>query len=177
MKINFLKKFFRKRILDFYNRTSLTAYCTAFAYRPLTNRLNFNTGCRQGADDQTFDSTGVYLELPANSAHLYQPQRSPTPAWDSATGNSVHSHGVRIHSDGNLYNLGTGFLSRSNDSLLPNESAAESAEPVDDVQSAENMFQVQCNQTQYQARTDMESSVNENLKVGSQSQTSLYRCN
>ena len=144
----------------------MTAYCTAFAYRPLTNRLNFNTGCRQGADDQTFDSTGVYLELPANSAHLYQPQRSPTPAWDSATGNSVHSHGVRIHSDGNLYNLGTGFLSRSNDSLLPNESAAESAEPVDDVQSAENMFQVQCNQTfvamvtmQYQARTDMVSSV------------------
>jgi hypothetical protein len=140
----------------------LTAYCTAFAYRPLTNRLNFNTGCRQGADDQTFDSTGVYLELPADSAHLYQPQRSPTPAWDSATGNSGHSHGARIHSDGNLYNLSTGFLSRSNDSLLPNESAAESAEPVDDVQSTENMFQVQCNQTfvsmvtmQYQARTDM----------------------
>ncbi|XP_044759855.1 transmembrane protein 94 isoform X2 [Coccinella septempunctata] len=56
----------RKRIQDFYQRTSLTSYCTAFSYRPL-NR----------APAPTLAST--YLELPSDSKHLYLGQRSPSP--------------------------------------------------------------------------------------------------
>lgn len=62
--------FCRKKVLDFYQRTSLTAYCTAFAYRPLT----------RGVSSQL---SQVYLELPADSKHLYVSNRSPTPlAWE-----------------------------------------------------------------------------------------------
>ncbi|KAG7303011.1 Transmembrane protein 94 [Plutella xylostella] len=32
----------RKKIIDFYQRNSLTAYCTAFAYKSV---LNINTYC------------------------------------------------------------------------------------------------------------------------------------
>jgi len=142
----------RKRILDFYNRSSLTAYCTAFAYRPLNRRIeNINLG----GVENVFDSSGVYLELPADSAHLYQPQQSPVPNWDTHANASVHGHS-RIQSDGNLYcHTSGGFQSRSNDSLLGN-SAEENP------QLPEGVFNVQCNQTfvamvtmQYQARADM----------------------
>lgn len=106
-----------------------------------------------------FGGAGVYLELPSDSAHLYQPQRSPdTPAlWESTAAGSMRSDS-RIQSDGNLYNssaLAGGYLSRSNDSLL-----ADMTE--EDAQSAQGVFNVTCNQTfvamvtmQYQARTDM----------------------
>ncbi|KAL1116220.1 hypothetical protein AAG570_005715 [Ranatra chinensis] len=56
----------RKKVLDFYQRTSLTAYCTAFAYRPLSRGLNHAL-------------TSVYMELPPDSHHLYLRSRSPTP--------------------------------------------------------------------------------------------------
>ena len=137
--------------MDFYNRSSLTAYCTAFAYRPLSRRIqNINFG----GVENVFDSSGVYLELPADSAHLYQPQHSPTPNWDTGTG-SVHCQS-RIQSDGNLYCHTPGeFHSRSNDSLLGNS-------PEENPQLPEGVFHVQCNQTfvamvtmQYQARADM----------------------
>ncbi|XP_019880978.2 transmembrane protein 94 isoform X2 [Aethina tumida] len=60
----------RKKIQDFYQRSSLTAYCTAFAYRPLTKCIN----------DKLSD---LYLELPSDSRHLYMSHRSPTPAhWE-----------------------------------------------------------------------------------------------
>ncbi|XP_044272389.1 transmembrane protein 94 isoform X2 [Tribolium madens] len=60
----------RKKILDFYQRSSLTAYCTAFAYRPLNKCVSSKLG-------------GVYLELPSDSRHLYMNYRSPTPVhWD-----------------------------------------------------------------------------------------------
>ncbi|XP_030748034.1 transmembrane protein 94 isoform X2 [Sitophilus oryzae] len=60
----------RKKIQDFYQRSSLTAYCTAFAYRPLSKSVS--------------DSLSeVYLELPSDSRHLYMTHRSPTPVhWD-----------------------------------------------------------------------------------------------
>ncbi|KAK3883546.1 hypothetical protein Pcinc_012149 [Petrolisthes cinctipes] len=56
----------RKKILDFYHRTSLSAYCTAFSYRP--------TSCvvRQ-------DLTSFYMELPIDPQHLYNAARTPTP--------------------------------------------------------------------------------------------------
>lgn len=97
-----------------------------------------------------FQSSGNYLELPAESSHLYQPQRSPTPA-----GSVILS---RIQSDGNIYYTGAtgGYHSRSNDSMV----ADSPTEPNPD--SPEGVFQLQCNQTfvgmvtmQYQARTDM----------------------
>ncbi|XP_056644666.1 transmembrane protein 94 isoform X2 [Diorhabda sublineata] len=60
----------RKRIQDFYQRSSLTAYCTAFAYRPLIKTIHSKL-------------SEVYLELPSDSRHLYLSQRSPTPVhWD-----------------------------------------------------------------------------------------------
>lgn len=138
----------RKRILDFYNRTSLTAYCTAFAYRPVDTRFRQAAVC--GGAEELFHSSGVYLELPTDSSHLYQPQRSPTPTESVSLS--------RIQSDGNLY-CGTtpaGYFSRSNDSVM----AESPKEPNPD--SPEGVFQLQCNQTfvgmvtmQYQARTDM----------------------
>ena len=138
----------RKRILDFYNRTSLTAYCTAFAYRPVDTRFRQAAVC--GGAEELFHSSGVYLELPTDSSHLYQPQRSPTPT-DSVSLS-------RIQSDGNLYcgTTSAGLFSRSNDSVM----AESPKEPNPD--SPEGVFQLQCNQTfvgmvtmQYQARTDM----------------------
>ncbi|CAH2003818.1 unnamed protein product [Acanthoscelides obtectus] len=60
----------RKKIQDFYQRSSLTAYCTAFAYRPLSKTISTSL-------------SDLYLELPSDSRHLYQSLRSPTPAhWD-----------------------------------------------------------------------------------------------
>jgi hypothetical protein len=60
----------RKKIQDFYQRSSLTAYCTAFAYRPLNKTVNNKL-------------SQVYLELPSDSRQLYLNYRSPTPVhWD-----------------------------------------------------------------------------------------------
>lgn len=58
----------RKKILDFYHRTSLSAYCTAFSYRP--------TSCvvRNGVS-----LTKFYMELPIDPTHLYRAARTPTP--------------------------------------------------------------------------------------------------
>jgi len=61
-------------VLDFYQRTSLTAYCTAFSYRPLPL-----------PPDKSFSE--IYLELPADCRQLYSKLcRSPTPhPWTSTT--------------------------------------------------------------------------------------------
>lgn len=68
---HFVLNLCRKKVQDFYQRTSLTAYCTAFAYRPLSHSVGNNL-------------SKVYMELPADSAHLYIPNRSPTPlTWSS----------------------------------------------------------------------------------------------
>ncbi|XP_031353618.1 transmembrane protein 94 isoform X2 [Photinus pyralis] len=55
----------RKKIQDFYQRCSLTAYCTAFAYRPLHKKVNEKL-------------SRMYLELPSDSQHLYLNNHSPT---------------------------------------------------------------------------------------------------
>ncbi|KAF5293602.1 hypothetical protein FQA39_LY03087 [Lamprigera yunnana] len=55
----------RKKIQDFYQRCSLTAYCTAFAYRPLHKKVGEKLG-------------KMYLELPSDSQHLYLSHHSPT---------------------------------------------------------------------------------------------------
>ncbi|XP_071522630.1 transmembrane protein 94 isoform X2 [Panulirus ornatus] len=56
----------RKKILDFYHRTSLSAYCTAFSYRP--------TSCVVKENLSSF-----YMELPIDPTHLYNAARTPTP--------------------------------------------------------------------------------------------------
>ena len=56
----------RRRILDFYHRHSLTTYCSAFAYRPLTSKVAVELSDR-------------YLELPEESGHIYRAVRSPLP--------------------------------------------------------------------------------------------------
>ncbi|KAL0110560.1 hypothetical protein PUN28_013866 [Cardiocondyla obscurior] len=121
----------RKKVQDFYQRTSLTSYCTAFAYRPLTRAIN----------DKMSE---IYLELPADSKHLYTPHRSPTPLpWDFRNVLDPRVRGIlgQFH---------------STDSLLCNENKD------DDVSDIESCFEVQCNQVfigmvtmQYQAQTDM----------------------
>lgn len=57
----------RKRILDFYQRSSLTAYCMAFAYAPLlptSGRCNSTTPLHPDLDSK-------YLQLPPDSSHLF----------------------------------------------------------------------------------------------------------
>ncbi|KAK6643306.1 hypothetical protein RUM43_004811 [Polyplax serrata] len=118
----------RKKIMDFYQRSSLTAYCTAFAYRPLSKRVNSKL-------------SQVYLELPADSKHLYLPYRSPTPMAVSALDNKWKGILAQFH---------------STDSLL-NADLKE-----DEVADIEGCFELQCNQIfigmvtmQYQAQIDI----------------------
>lgn len=49
----------RKKIIDFYQRNSLTAYCTAFAYKPLTRGISNNIA-------------SLYLEVPADARRVQQ---------------------------------------------------------------------------------------------------------
>ncbi|XP_022917175.2 transmembrane protein 94 isoform X1 [Onthophagus taurus] len=122
----------RKKIQDFYQRSSLTAYCTAFAYRPLS----------KGVSNKLSE---VYLELPSDSRHLYRTHRSPTPVhWDCSK--NVLEPKIKTP-------LAQFY---STDSLLYNDSP--SLEACD----AESCFDMQCNQVfigmvtmQYQAQSDM----------------------
>uniref|UniRef100_A0AAR5NZX1 Cation-transporting P-type ATPase C-terminal domain-containing protein n=1 Tax=Dendroctonus ponderosae TaxID=77166 RepID=A0AAR5NZX1_DENPD len=84
----------RKKIQDFYQRSSLTAYCTAFAYRPLAKLVSEKL-------------SEVYLELPSDSRHLYMNHRSPTPAhWDckSVLEPQIHKSAQFFSTDSLLYN-------------------------------------------------------------------------
>ncbi|CAH3997651.1 unnamed protein product [Pieris brassicae] len=65
----------RKKIIDFYQRNSLTAYCTAFAYKPLTRSI-------------TPTLAQTYLELPADSRQLYAPHSQQ---WADAPALHFHS--------------------------------------------------------------------------------------
>ncbi|KAL7641431.1 UNVERIFIED_CONTAM: hypothetical protein RMT77_008571 [Armadillidium vulgare] len=70
----------RKKIIDFYHRTSLSAYCTAFAYRP--------TSCTIKED-----LTSFYMELPIDPTHLYHAARTPTPhiSTEALFGDNEHT--------------------------------------------------------------------------------------
>lgn len=67
----------RKKILDFYQRTSLTAYCMSFAYVPLTLH-------------ETTKFNDFYIELPPDSSHLFPSQKS----LDSSVRSGEHHHQV-----------------------------------------------------------------------------------
>ncbi|KAL0278648.1 UNVERIFIED_CONTAM: hypothetical protein PYX00_000409 [Menopon gallinae] len=81
----------RKKIIDFYQRSSLTAYCTAFAYRPLTKAVNSKL-------------SDIYLEIPADSKNLYLPHRSPTPLALSLVDSKWKGILAQFHSTDSLLN-------------------------------------------------------------------------
>ncbi|GBP14887.1 Transmembrane protein 94 [Eumeta japonica] len=123
----------RKRALDFYQRSALTAYCTAFAYRPLRHGIN---GALSGGPNKNGGNI-AYLELPPESKLRMQ-------------------HVDKMHCDFECGGHGKLSHSISTDSLLFSESKE------DDITDVEGCFEMQCHQVfigmvtmQYQAQTDI----------------------
>ncbi|XP_011179883.2 transmembrane protein 94 isoform X3 [Zeugodacus cucurbitae] len=124
----------RKKALDFYQRSALTAYCTAFSYRPLRHGIH---GALSGA--QHTGGPIAYLELPPESK--IRMQHVDRAHCDFESGGHIHtklSHSI------------------STDSLLFSESKD------DDINDVEGCFEMQCHQVfigmvtmQYQAQTDI----------------------
>ncbi|XP_011498921.1 PREDICTED: uncharacterized protein KIAA0195 isoform X1 [Ceratosolen solmsi marchali] len=121
----------KKKVQDFYNRTSLTSYCTAFAYRPLTRNVNNKL-------------SSMYLELPSECKHLYTPHRSPTPLpWDFKNVLDPRIKGLlgQFH---------------STDSLLCNEIKEDEINSIDSCFELQcNQIFIGMVTMQYQAQTDM----------------------
>ncbi|XP_017094956.2 transmembrane protein 94 isoform X1 [Drosophila bipectinata] len=122
----------RKRALDFYQRSALTSYCTAFAYRPLRHGIH---GALSGPQQTGGDC--LYLELPPESK--LRMQHVDKTHCDFQGGHHVKlSHSI------------------STDSLLFSESKDE------DCNDVEGCFEMQCHQVfigmvtmQYQAQNDI----------------------
>ncbi|XP_032569723.1 transmembrane protein 94 isoform X2 [Drosophila sechellia] len=122
----------RKRALDFYQRSALTSYCTAFAYRPLRHGIH---GALSGPQRSGGDC--LYLELPPESK--LRMQHVDKTHCDFQGGHHVKlSHSI------------------STDSLLFSESKDEECNDV------EGCFEMQCHQVfigmvtmQYQAQNDI----------------------
>ncbi|KRJ97269.1 transmembrane protein 94 isoform X3 [Drosophila yakuba] len=122
----------RKRALDFYQRSALTSYCTAFAYRPLRHGIH---GALSGPQRSGGDC--LYLELPPESK--LRMQHVDKNHCDFQGGHHVKlSHSI------------------STDSLLFSESKDEECNDV------EGCFEMQCHQVfigmvtmQYQAQNDI----------------------
>ncbi|KFB34903.1 AGAP000576-PA-like protein [Anopheles sinensis] len=137
----------RKRAQDFYQRSALTAYCTAFAYRPLRH------GIRGALSGGQRDGNIAYLELPPESKHrrdaaLYQLPHRP------------HQQPQREnYSDLLVDALGGAPLAHhsiSTDSLLFTDNRD------DDISDVDGCYRMQCHQVfigmvtmQYQAQTDI----------------------
>ncbi len=73
----------RKKVLDFYHRSSLTSYCSAFAYVPL-NSMQENVSLND-----------CYIELPPDSSHLFPSQKS----LDSSLRSSEHHNHLKVLND------------------------------------------------------------------------------
>ncbi|XP_030383039.1 transmembrane protein 94 isoform X2 [Scaptodrosophila lebanonensis] len=124
----------RKRALDFYQRSALTSYCTAFAYRPLRHGIH---GALSGPNPQHNGGPIAYLELPPESK--LRMQHVDKRHCDFEGGHHVKlSHSI------------------STDSLLFSESKDE------DCNDVEGCFEMQCHQVfigmvtmQYQAQNDI----------------------
>ncbi|CAH1794540.1 unnamed protein product, partial [Owenia fusiformis] len=86
----------RKKILDFYHRTSTSSYCMAFSYRPLTQTLHESLG-------------STYIELPDRYRELYPAVRSPTPprSWDVQSLDSRLTKEKRCYSADSLMSDGS----------------------------------------------------------------------
>lgn len=100
----------RKRAQDFYQRSALTAYCTAFAYRPLRHGIS---GALAGVNtNQT-----AYLELPPEMRYRLKQQRTPSFTYDSTEATAA-AEAARMQQH-----------SISTDSLLRFSGAADDAPP------------------------------------------------
>ncbi|XP_035897448.1 transmembrane protein 94 isoform X2 [Anopheles stephensi] len=155
----------RKRAQDFYQRSALTAYCTAFAYRPLRHGIS---GALSGGPK---GGSVAYLELPPESKHrrdLYRREnysdlvgggQSLIGCADCGT-DSVDGGVGGLRAGGSV--LGGGGVaplahhSISTDSLLFTDSRDE------DISDVDGCYRMQCHQVfigmvtmQYQAQTDI----------------------
>lgn len=82
----------RKKILDFYQRSSLTSYCCAFSYQPLVNESS--GGIQYGSNEAVPYLNEFYIELPPDSSHLFPLQRT----LDSKIrGLAIDSHLITSH--------------------------------------------------------------------------------
>ncbi|XP_053665688.1 transmembrane protein 94 [Anopheles marshallii] len=163
----------RKRAQDFYQRSALTAYCTAFAYRPLRHGIS---GALSGGPK---GGSVAYLELPPESKHrrdLYRRENysdlvgggqsligcadcGTDNASGGGVGGAVGGGGLRTGSAG-LGGLGgiapLAHHSISTDSLLFTDNRD------DDISDVDGCYRMQCHQVfigmvtmQYQAQTDI----------------------
>ncbi|XP_047738197.1 transmembrane protein 94 [Hyalella azteca] len=82
----------RKKLLEFYQRTALSAYCTAFSYRPSPCVVNT-------------ELTHLYMELPTDPAHLYT--RSPTPynSTEALFGDEAHTEYEEVNDVDDLFHM------------------------------------------------------------------------
>ena len=82
----------RKKLLDFYHRTCLSAYCTAFSYRPSPCVVNT-------------DINNMYMELPSDPTHLYT--RSPTPhnSTEALFGDEAHTEYEQVDDIDDIFRL------------------------------------------------------------------------
>ncbi|XP_017855187.1 transmembrane protein 94 isoform X1 [Drosophila busckii] len=126
----------RKRALDFYQRSALTSYCTAFAYRPLRHGIHGALSGPQHSNGQI-----AYLELPPESKLRMQHVDKTHCDFEGVGG--VNPHVKLSHSI-------------STDSLLYSEHKDE------DCNDVEGCFEMQCHQVfigmvtmQYQAQNDI----------------------
>uniref|UniRef100_A0A1Q3FCQ9 Putative conserved plasma membrane protein n=1 Tax=Culex tarsalis TaxID=7177 RepID=A0A1Q3FCQ9_CULTA len=122
----------RKRAQEFYQRSALTAYCTAFAYRPLRHGI---TGALSGG----IDGHVAYLELPPETKNRKDMQinRERLPEFERGGAPLTH-HSI------------------STDSLLFTENKEE------DISDVDGCYEMQSHQVfigmitmQYQAQTDI----------------------
>lgn len=139
----------RKRAQDFYQRNALTAYCTAFAYRPLRHGI---FGALAGSQENV-----AYLELPPETKQRMEHQdkfKCDFASHESSHNRNNNSHHHHLHNHSPPAHQMSHSL--STDSLLFNE-AKES-----DVSDVDGCFEMQCHQVfigmvtmQYQAQTDI----------------------
>ena len=123
----------RKKILDFYERASLSAYCTAFSYRPLT--LPF-----------PWSSVQEYLQLPANRLPYYWQHAVSA---DCADFDAIQKRG----------HISAGTTSFKN---MEEAREGQEQQGSKDQQDAQACLQLECNQTflgmvqlQYQPMVDI----------------------
>ena len=96
----------RKRAQDFYQRNALTAYCTAFSYRPLrrgiSGKLAGTTGLANSGSNEV-----AYLELPPESKYkMMHVERNQCDFPEHALGHSLSTDSLftdsRNHAEENV---------------------------------------------------------------------------
>ncbi|RZF33852.1 hypothetical protein LSTR_LSTR008975 [Laodelphax striatellus] len=135
----------RRKVQDFYQRTSLSAYCTAFAYRPL-----FNSAAPA--------LSSIYMELPTDSQHLYNRyNRQPLDMADLDA--LIQGHGDQMIE---AAAAGGGDDLNSHDSMFDDDEDDEDLIEEVEINDIEGCFKLQCNQIfigmvtmQYQAQADI----------------------